>query len=164
MAEKSPHVVKFAGGTERQVTLHTYIFDVLKAVYKKGVAGLDNLCRIMAGDAKTKSLNVRLRHRKLKPPSAKAAVLARPNLTVAELAAEGVRIPQDVAKSCPASASSSASASTGDAMLLSALAPKDVFAKMHGPPLKKPLVKFSALAKTIFKQNQDELLSAHGAC
>ena len=28
VAEKSPHVVKFAGGTERQVTLHTYIFSM----------------------------------------------------------------------------------------------------------------------------------------
>ena len=50
---KSPQVFKALDGTERQFTFHNYIFDVLKAVHKKDVVGLDDLCRIMAGDAKT---------------------------------------------------------------------------------------------------------------
>ena len=69
---KSLEVFKVLGGAERQMMMHSYLFDVLKAIHKKDVPGLNNLCRIMAGVARTKSLNIGLRHRSVKPSSAKA--------------------------------------------------------------------------------------------
>ena len=73
--------------------LHIYIFDVLEAVCKKDVVGLDNLCRVMAGDAKTISPEVGLRHRRVKPPSAKACPPVAPHLVADELKADGVHVP-----------------------------------------------------------------------
>ena len=88
---KSLEVFKVLGGAERQLTLHSYIFDVLIAIHKKDKAGLDNLCIIMACDARTKSLNICLRHRRAKPPSAKACPPVAPNLTADEFTADDVQ-------------------------------------------------------------------------
>ena len=137
--DKSPQVLKASGGLERQLTLHTYIWDVLKAVHKKDVASLNNLCRIMAGDAKTKSLNVGLRHRRVKPPLAKASFPVAPNFTADELKEDGVHVPAFPTTSALAAAtglpSSSSSliapvvASVADSEPLSSLAPKAFFCK-----------------------------------
>ena len=88
---KSIREFKVLGGAERQLTLHSYIFDVLNAIHKKDKADLDHLCIIMACDARAKSLNICLCHRRAKPPSAKACPPVAPNLTADEFTANDVQ-------------------------------------------------------------------------
>ena len=135
---KSPEVFKVLGGADWQLTLHSYIFDMLKVIHKKDMPGLDDLCRIVAGDARTKSLNIGLRHRRVKPRSAKACPPIALNLTADELTADGVHIPGLIPACLPSSSSSSVSTPLPDSAALSSLVTKDYLATNVAVPVKKP--------------------------
>ena len=151
---KSPEVFKVLGGAEWQLTLHSYIFDMLKVIHKKDVPGLDDLCRIMAGDARTKSLNIGLRHRRVKPPSAKACPPVAPNLTADEVTTDGVHIPALILAGLPSSSSSSVSTPLPKFASLSLLVPKEFCATTNAVQTKKLPVKLSTIAKKVFKTSK----------
>ena len=60
--DHSAVVFKTLGGTERQVTLHAYIWDALKGAHRMAPAQLDDLCRRLLGDQKL-SFDLRVLHK-----------------------------------------------------------------------------------------------------
>ena len=160
---QSPQVVRSFGGAERQVTLHVFIWDVLKAVHKKKPKDMDELVRRMVGDVKKYGLNPTLRHPKPKgaaaPPPVPAAAAAGPTpappIPAPAVAAAAAPAPP----ACPPAAAPAAPSHVSHKdFLVKALAAVKHSAK-HGPkkkPLKLPKLAYKHFPKLESKPSKHD--------
>ncbi len=161
---QSPQVVRSFGGAERQVTLHVFIWDVLKAVHKKRPKDMDELVRRMVGDVKKYGLNPTLRHPKPKgaaaPPPVPAAAAAAgptpaPPIPAPAVAAAAAPAPP----ACPPAAAPAAPSHVSHKdFLVKALAAVKHSAK-HGPkkkPLKLPKLAYKHFPKLESKPSKHD--------
>lgn len=155
----SPEVFRSRDGAEAHVTMHSFMWDALKAVHRLSGADLDNICLRMLGDVKTKSWNPGLRH------------TVRKVVPIADVAADVGPAPSPFIPTVPPVPLPAPPSDPLDAPLSSlmpALAPAHVAAHEFKTPAHEymalmraaeapkaaPKMKLSAMAKKVFAANK----------